>query len=80
MLAEDDREPELIEPEDFLAPSPFPLDAQRLGVDRWTGDGGALIGFAAALDGRKTSHRVMAWVMLAVVGMPVVLDLLRLLG
>jgi hypothetical protein len=59
--------PELIRPEDFLAPNPFPLDAQRMGFDRFTGDSGALIALAAALDGSKLSHRIVAWLLLVVV-------------
>lgn len=62
-----DLSPELIVPEDFLAPNPFPLDAQRMGFDRYTGDGGALIALAAALDGSKLSHRLVAWLLLVVV-------------
>ncbi|HEY6932800.1 MAG TPA: hypothetical protein VI452_05330 [Marmoricola sp.] len=72
--------PELIEPEDFLPPNPFPVDAQRLGIDRWTGDNGALIALAASLDRAKPSHRVVAWLLLLVVLTPVALDLWRLLG
>jgi hypothetical protein len=70
---------ELIEPEDFLPPSPFPIDAQRMGFDRWTGDNGALIAVAAALDPSKLSHRIIGWVLLVVVLTPVVLNLWQLL-
>lgn len=70
---------ELIEPEDFLPPNPFPLDAQRMGFDRWTGDNGALIAVAAALDPTKRSHRVVAWLLLLVVGLPVLLELWQVL-
>jgi hypothetical protein len=68
-------EPELIQPEDFLPPSPFPVDAQRMGVDRWTGDNGALIGLAAALDASRPSHRLVAWLLLAAVVGPFVMTL-----
>jgi hypothetical protein len=54
---------ELIRPEDFLAASPFPADAQRMGIDRWSDDAG-LIAIASSLDSRKLSHRIVAWVML----------------
>jgi hypothetical protein len=54
---------ELIEPEDFLAANPFPLDAQRMGIDRWSDDAG-MIAIAASLDSRKLSHKIVAWVML----------------
>jgi hypothetical protein len=76
----DEEQPELIQPEDFLPPDPFPLDARRLGFDRYTGDGGALIGLAAALDGTRASHRVIAWVLLAVVVGPFVMTLWTQLG
>jgi len=56
---------ELIEPEDFLPRNPFPLDAQRMGIDRWSDDAG-LIAIASSLDSRKLSHRIVAWVMLVV--------------
>lgn len=54
---------ELISPEDFLPGSPFPADAQRMGIDRWSGDAG-LIAIASSLDSRKVSHKIVAWVML----------------
>ena len=54
---------ELIRPEDFLARNPFPADAQRMGVDRWSDDAG-LIALASSLDSRKLSHKIFAWVML----------------
>lgn len=55
-----DEEIELIRPEDFLPVSPFPQDAQRLGVDRYTGAEGAWIGLAASLDSTRLSHRLFA--------------------
>jgi hypothetical protein len=51
---------ELIRPEDFLPARRFPADAQRLGIDHYTGLDGAWIGLASALDGRKLSHRLLA--------------------
>ena len=54
---------ELIRPEDFLAHSPFPADAQRMGIDRWSDDAG-MIAIASSLDSRKLSHKIVAWVML----------------
>lgn len=67
----DDDDYELIRPEDFLPPNPFPVDAQRLGIDRFTGDNGAIIALAASLDGRKPSHRALAWVLLVAFVIPV---------
>ena len=40
---------ELIEPEDFLPGNPFPPDAQRMGIDRWSDDAG-MIAIASSLD------------------------------
>ena len=54
---------ELIAPEDFLPRNPFPADAQRMGIDRWSDDAG-MIAIAASLDSSKRSHKVVAWLML----------------
>ena len=54
---------ELIEPEDFLPSNPFPVDAQRMGIDRWSDDAG-MIAIASSLDSSKLSHKIVAWVML----------------
>jgi hypothetical protein len=62
----DDTGVELIEPEDFLARNPFPLDAQRMGIDRWSDDAG-MIAIASSLDSRKLSHKIVAWIMLLAV-------------
>lgn len=59
----DREELELIRPEDFLARNPFPVDAQRMGIDRWSDDAG-MIAIASSLDSRKLSHKIIAWVML----------------
>ncbi len=68
---------ELIEPEDFLpsnARNPFPADARRMGFDRYS-DEGAMIALAANLNPAKTSHRIVAWVMLLSVTMPLLFTL-----
>jgi len=62
----DDDDVELIAPEDFLAHNPFPVDAQRMGIDRWS-DNAGMIAVASSLDSRKRSHRIAAWVMLAAI-------------
>lgn len=59
----DEGELELIRPEDFLSGNPFPGDAQRIGIDRWSDDAG-MIAIASSLDSRKLSHKIVAWVML----------------
>ncbi|WP_122818105.1 hypothetical protein [Nocardioides pantholopis] len=55
----------------------LPPDARRMGLNHTVPDG-ALLDFAGSLDPRKRVHRITAWVMLAVFGLPVVLDALRL--
>ena len=62
----DDTDLELITPEDFLARNPFPVDAQRMGIDRWSDDAG-MIAIASSLDSSKLSHKIVAWVMLLAV-------------
>lgn len=69
-------EPEPILPDDFLPPNPIPTDAQRLGLDRWTG---AEIAFAASLNGNKRSHRIVAITLLVAFATPLVLTVLSLL-
>jgi hypothetical protein len=65
---------ELIAPEDFLPANPFPLDAQRMGIDRWS-DNAGMIAVAASLDPAKRWHRMVAWVMLVGVTLPLLLNL-----
>jgi hypothetical protein len=65
---------ELIGPEDFLPANPFPLDAQRMGIDRWSDDAG-MIAIAASLDPAKLSHKIVAWLMLLAVLVPLVVNL-----
>ena len=57
----------------------LPEDALRIGLTRDVPDG-ALLDFAGALDSTKPLHRVTAWVMLVVFGLPVLFYVLRLLG
>ena len=57
---------ELIAPEDFLPANPFPPDARRMGIDRWSDDAG-MIAIASSLDSRKLSHKIVAWLMLVAV-------------
>ena len=57
---------ELIEPADFLPANPFPSDAQRMGIDRWSDDAG-MIAIASSLNPAKLSHKIVAWVMLIAV-------------
>lgn len=50
---------------------PMPPDAARVGLDRNTEEG-AMIALAGALNPRKASHRVVAWIMLLAIGLPVI--------
>ena len=70
----DDSGVELIRPEDLLARNPFPLDARRMGFDRYSDDG-AMIALAASLDPAKPSHKIVAWIMLVALTAPLLLNL-----
>jgi len=76
MREDDDPDAEPITPEDFLAPSPIPADARRLGLDRNTEEG-ALIALAGSLDPAKLSHKIIAWVLLLVFAAPLLLGVLQ---
>lgn len=65
---------ELIAPEDLLARNPMPHDARRMGFDRYS-DEGAMIALAAALNPAKTSHRIVAWMMLLAITVPFLMTL-----
>lgn len=77
---EDDEEspPDLIRPEDFLPREPFPDDARRLGLDRYSGGDAAWIALAANLDGTKSAHRLIALVLLVMFLIPVAATVLFL--
>lgn len=70
----DDGDYELIRPEDFLARNRTPVDAQRMGIDRWSDDIG-MLQIAASLDSSKRWHKVAAWLMLLAVTLPLLLNL-----
>ena len=56
----------------------MPTDAQRMGLTHHVPDG-ALLDFAGRLDGAKPLHRITAWALLVVFGLPVVFALMRVL-
>ena len=56
----------------------LPHDARRMGLTHHVPDG-ALLDFAGKLDGAKPYHRITAWALLVVFGLPVVFAILRLL-
>lgn len=69
-------------PDDDTPPTWFPgqhlpHDARRMGLTHHVPDG-ALLDFAGNLDGAKRLHRITAWVLLVVFGMPVVFAVLRI--
>ena len=72
--ADDESDIELIRSEDVQAANPFPLDAQRMGIDRWSDEAG-MIAIAASLNPAKVSHKIVAWLMLLAVVVPLVLNL-----
>lgn len=51
-------------------PDRLPPDARLMGLNRTVPDG-ALLDFAGHLDASKPLHKITAWVMLVVFGMPV---------
>ena len=56
----------------------MPADAQRMGLTHHVPDG-ALLDFAGKLDPAKPYHRITAWALLVVFGLPVLFAVLRLL-
>lgn len=55
----------------------LPEDARKMGLNHSVPDG-ALLDFAGNLDGAKLLHRVTAWVLLVVFGLPVVFAIMRI--
>ena len=63
----------------WFAGQHLPQDASRLGLSHHVPDG-ALLDFAGSLDSTKLRHRVTAWALLVVFGLPVLFYVLRLVG
>jgi hypothetical protein len=55
----------------------LPPDARAMGLDHTVPDG-AILDFAGSLDSTKPVHRLTAWAMLVVFGLPVVFAVMRL--
>jgi hypothetical protein len=74
-----DDEPDLPEdaPPYWFPGQHLPEHARQMGLTHHVPEG-AILDFAGRLDSTKTRHRVVAWVMLAVFGLPVVLAVMRL--
>jgi hypothetical protein len=54
----------------------LPEDAVRLGLDRNTQEG-AMIGMAGSLSAAKQSHRIVAWLILLSLTVPLLMTLMR---
>ena len=57
----------------------LPADARRIGLTHHVPEG-ALLDFAGKLDATKPWHRMAAWGLLVVFGLPVVFAVMRLLS
>ena len=55
----------------------LPEHARLMGLTHHVAEG-ALLDFAGSLDGTKTLHRVTAWMLLVVFGLPVVFTMMRI--
>lgn len=75
---EPDDDPDHPAPPYWFAGQHLPPDARRMGLTHHVPEG-AILDFAGRLDSAKVGHRVTAWVLLVVFGLPVVLSALRVL-
>jgi len=64
-------------PPSWFAGQHLPPDATRMGLTAHVPDG-ALLDFAGSLDSSNAKHRMVAWMMLVVFGLPVLFYVLRL--
>lgn len=63
---------------DVWTPPRLPAEHERMGLSRNTEEG-ALLEFANALNPARLSHRVVAWVVLLAIGLPLLLSVISLL-
>ncbi len=75
-LDDDDAGRELAPPY-WFAGQHLPPDASRMGLTHNVPDG-ALLDFAGSLNAANAKHRVVAWILLVVFGLPVLFYVLRL--
>jgi len=61
----------------WFAGQHLPHDAGRMGLTHHVPDG-ALLDFAGSLDAANAKHRLVAWMLLVVFGLPVLFYVLRL--
>ena len=62
----------------WFAGQHLPPDARRIGLTHHVPEG-AILDFAGRLDATKTGHRIAAWGLLVIFGLPVVFAMLRVL-
>ena len=74
---DEDYAPDDDSPPDWFPGQRLPGHAQRMGLTHHVAEG-ALLDFAGNLDGAKPLHRITAWVLLVVFGLPVLFAVLRL--
>jgi hypothetical protein len=74
---DEDYGPDDDSPPYWFAGNRMPADAQRMGLTHHVPEG-AILDFAGKLDSRRLGHRIAAWVMLAVFGLPVVFRIVQL--
>ena len=74
---DEDYAPDDDTPPDWFPGQHLPEYAKQMGLTHHVAEG-ALLDFAGNLDGAKPLHRITAWVLLVVFGLPVVFALLRL--
>jgi hypothetical protein len=75
----DDPDPDApVAPPYWFAGQHLPPEARAMGLTHQVPEG-AILDFAGRLDSRKPAHRITAWVLLVVFGLPVVLSVLRVL-
>ncbi|MEO9323613.1 hypothetical protein ABFT23_09000 [Nocardioides sp. C4-1] len=61
----------------WFAGQHLPEHARKMGLNHSVPDG-ALLDFAGSLDATKPLHRITAWVLLVVFGLPVVFAIMRI--
>ncbi len=74
---DEDYAPDDEAPPDWFPGEHLPDYAKQMGLTHHVAEG-ALLDFAGNLDGAKPLHRITAWALLIVFGLPVVFALLRL--
>ena len=74
---DDEPDPPEGAPPYWFAGQHLPEDARQMGLTHHVPEG-AILDFAGRLDSTKTRHRIAAWVLLVIFGLPVVFAVMRL--